>query len=184
MAKSKSKPKSKSKSKPGAKSVTVAGLKRAIEGRKASALAGLYADDAVVQVIDRDNTQQATRAAGQERHRVVFRRRVRTRHDSQGRSRRRGRQPSRLHAKLRISRRYQSLLLSDGRPEGRTDRQTGGRTGLGRLRQHRRPFISRARPLPSAARYCRSGNRSRPARSSPVDRAAARLWPPPYRNAH
>jgi hypothetical protein len=57
MAKSKSKPKSKSKSKskPGTKPVTVAGLKRAIEGRKASALAGLYAEDALVQVIDRDN---------------------------------------------------------------------------------------------------------------------------------
>ena len=53
MAKSmpRSKPKPKLKSKP----VTVAALKRAIEGRKASALAGLYADDAVVQVIDRDN---------------------------------------------------------------------------------------------------------------------------------
>jgi hypothetical protein len=35
-------------------------------------------------------------------------------------------------------------------------------------------FITRARPRPSAARYCRSGNRSRLARSSPVDRAAAR----------
>ena len=54
MAKSK-KAKSKSKSKPKSKPVTVAGLKRAIEGRKASALAGLYADDAVVHVIDRDN---------------------------------------------------------------------------------------------------------------------------------
>ena len=49
------KSKRKSKSKPKSKSVTIAGLKRAIEGRKASALAGLYADDAVVQVIDRDN---------------------------------------------------------------------------------------------------------------------------------
>jgi ketosteroid isomerase-like protein len=51
MAKSRPKSKSKPKSKP----VTVAGLKRAIEGRKASALAALYADDAVVRVIDRDN---------------------------------------------------------------------------------------------------------------------------------
>ena len=51
MAKSKPKLESKPKSKP----VTVAGLKRAIEGRKASALAGFYADDAVVLVIDRDN---------------------------------------------------------------------------------------------------------------------------------
>ena len=50
-AKSRPRPKSAAKSKP----VTVAGLKRAIEGRKASALAGLYADDAVLQVIDRDN---------------------------------------------------------------------------------------------------------------------------------
>jgi hypothetical protein len=56
-AKSKSKvgSKSKSRSKPKSAPVTVAGLKRAIEGRKASALAGLYADDAVLQVIDRDN---------------------------------------------------------------------------------------------------------------------------------
>ena len=53
MAKSKSKSKPKSKSK--TKSVTVAELKRAIEGRKAGALAGLYAEDAVLQVIDRDN---------------------------------------------------------------------------------------------------------------------------------
>ncbi len=51
MAKSKLKAKSKAKSKP----VTVGGLKRAIEGRKASALAGLYADDAVIRVVDRDN---------------------------------------------------------------------------------------------------------------------------------
>jgi hypothetical protein len=55
MAKSTRKAKSKSKPKAKSKSVTVAGLKRAIEGRKAAALAGLYADDAVVQVIDRDN---------------------------------------------------------------------------------------------------------------------------------
>ena len=52
-SKSKSKPKSKARRK--SKPVTVAGLKRAIEGRKASALAGLYAEDAILQVIDRDN---------------------------------------------------------------------------------------------------------------------------------
>ena len=51
MAKSKSSSRAKRKSKP----VTIAGLKRAIEGRKASALADLYADTAIVQVIDRDN---------------------------------------------------------------------------------------------------------------------------------
>lgn len=56
-AKRKSKPKSKAKAKsrPKAKGVTVAALKRAIEGRKGSAFAGMYADDAVLQVIDRDN---------------------------------------------------------------------------------------------------------------------------------
>ena len=54
-SKSKSKTSSKSKSKPKSKSVTVAGLKRAIEGRKAAVLTSLYADDALVQVIDRDN---------------------------------------------------------------------------------------------------------------------------------
>ena len=50
-AKAKSKARSKAKSKP----VTVAALKRAIEGRKGSAFAGMYADDAVLHVIDRDN---------------------------------------------------------------------------------------------------------------------------------
>jgi hypothetical protein len=54
-AKVAAKSRTRSKSGPGSKSVTVGGLKRAIEGRKASALAGLYADDAIVQVIDRDN---------------------------------------------------------------------------------------------------------------------------------
>ena len=51
MAKSKRKPARKSKP----KSVTVAALKRAVEGRNADALAGLYADDALMQVIDRNN---------------------------------------------------------------------------------------------------------------------------------
>ena len=37
------------------KTVTVADLKRAIEGRDAKSLAGFYADDAVMQIIDRDN---------------------------------------------------------------------------------------------------------------------------------
>ena len=57
MAKSKAKTKSRSKPRSKSKSrrVTVAGLKRAIEGRKGTALAGMYADDAVLQVIDRDN---------------------------------------------------------------------------------------------------------------------------------
>jgi hypothetical protein len=55
MAKSKAKKSKTRKAKAKSKPVTVAGLKRAIEGRKASALAGLYADDAVLQVIDRDN---------------------------------------------------------------------------------------------------------------------------------
>lgn len=46
---------SKRKMKRASKPVTVAALKRAIEGRKANVLADLYADSAVVQVIDRDN---------------------------------------------------------------------------------------------------------------------------------
>jgi len=49
----KSRSKSKSKAKP--KSVTVAALKRAVEGRDAQALADMYADDAVMLVIDCDN---------------------------------------------------------------------------------------------------------------------------------
>lgn len=54
-SKIKAKPAAKSKPKQRPKPVTVAGLRRAIEGRKAGALAGLYADDAVIWVIDRDN---------------------------------------------------------------------------------------------------------------------------------
>jgi ketosteroid isomerase-like protein len=37
------------------KDITVAGLKRALEGRDAGTLADFYADDAVVRIIDRDN---------------------------------------------------------------------------------------------------------------------------------
>ncbi len=48
-------PRAKSKSKAKPKSVTVAALKRAVEGRNAAALAGMYAEDAVMLVIDRDN---------------------------------------------------------------------------------------------------------------------------------
>lgn len=51
----KAKFKSRLKSKSNSQSVTVARLKRAVEGRDASVLAGLYADNAVMQVIDRDN---------------------------------------------------------------------------------------------------------------------------------
>jgi ketosteroid isomerase-like protein len=50
--------KSKQKSKP----VTVAALKRAIEGRKAAAFAHMYADDAVLHVIDRDNPPSKPRS--------------------------------------------------------------------------------------------------------------------------
>ena len=62
MANAKPKPKSKSKSKSKPNPVTVARLKRAIEGRKAPALAGFYADDAVVLVIDRDNPPSKPRS--------------------------------------------------------------------------------------------------------------------------
>jgi ketosteroid isomerase-like protein len=49
----KSRFRAKSKAKP--KSVTVAALKRAVEGRDAEALAAMYADNAVMLVIDHDN---------------------------------------------------------------------------------------------------------------------------------
>src|ERR1700757_2381872 len=49
----KSRSRAKSKAKP--KSVTVAALKRAVEGRDAEALAAMYADNAVMLVIDHDN---------------------------------------------------------------------------------------------------------------------------------
>ena len=51
MAKSKHKPAAKAKSNP----ITIASLRRAIEGRKALSLREFYADDAVLHVIDRDN---------------------------------------------------------------------------------------------------------------------------------
>jgi hypothetical protein len=37
------------------KDITIADLKRAIEGRDGKTLAGFYADDAVMRIIDRDN---------------------------------------------------------------------------------------------------------------------------------
>lgn len=52
----------KSRSRSRSKSFTVAGLKRAIEGRKAAALADLYAEGAIVQVIDRDNPPSQPRS--------------------------------------------------------------------------------------------------------------------------
>jgi hypothetical protein len=62
MAKSKRKMKSKAKSKPKSKPVTVAALKRAIEGRKGAAFEHMYADDAVLHVIDRDNPPSKPRS--------------------------------------------------------------------------------------------------------------------------
>jgi hypothetical protein len=78
------KPKPKSKSKPKSKPVTVAGLKRAIEGRKAPALAGFYADDAVVLVIDRDNPPSKPRNLEGKTAISAYFNDVRTRNDSQG----------------------------------------------------------------------------------------------------
>ena len=49
----KSRSKAKSNAKP--RSVTVAALKRAVEGRDAEALAAMYGDNAVMLVIDHDN---------------------------------------------------------------------------------------------------------------------------------
>ena len=51
--------KSRSKAKP--RSVTVAALKRAVEGRDAEALAAMYAADAVMLVIDHDNPPSSPR---------------------------------------------------------------------------------------------------------------------------
>jgi ketosteroid isomerase-like protein len=55
----KSRSKSKARAKP--KSVTVAALKRAVEARDAEALASMYADNALLLVIDRDNPPSSPR---------------------------------------------------------------------------------------------------------------------------
>ena len=55
------KSRSKSKTKAEPRSVTVAALKRAVEGRDAQALADMYADDAVMLVIDHDNPPSSPR---------------------------------------------------------------------------------------------------------------------------
>jgi hypothetical protein len=52
-------PRPRAKAKP--KAVTVAALKRAVEGRNAAALAGMYAEDAVMLVIDRDHPPSSPR---------------------------------------------------------------------------------------------------------------------------
>jgi ketosteroid isomerase-like protein len=59
--KSARKSRSKSKSRAKQKSVTVGALKRAVEARDAEALAGMYADDALLLVIDRDNPPSSPR---------------------------------------------------------------------------------------------------------------------------
>src|SRR5262245_56218641 len=57
MAKSKAKSKTKSKTKSKAKSetISIAALKRAIEGRNSGALSSFYSDNAVMNIVDRDN---------------------------------------------------------------------------------------------------------------------------------
>jgi hypothetical protein len=109
-AKHASAPKPKLKPKP----VTVARLKRAIEGRDARALSALYGEDAVVQVIDRDNPPSKPRnLEGRSAISAYFD--DVWRHDSQDRKRHRCRQASRLHAKLCVSRWNSSVLFGDGR---------------------------------------------------------------------
>src|ERR1019366_10557957 len=96
----KSKPKTKRTSTPESKPkpVTVARLKRAIEGRNARALAALYGEDAVVQVIDRDNPPSKPRNLEGRSAISAYFDDPRARYDSQDRKRRRRRQASRLHA--------------------------------------------------------------------------------------
>lgn len=101
--------------KPRPKAVTVAGLKRAIEGRKASALANFYAEDAVVRVIDCDNPPSKPRELEGRNAIASYFADVCGRdmtHQVQGRCR--FGQPHRLHAKLCVSRRHQGVLLGNG----------------------------------------------------------------------
>ena len=113
---SESMPKPKPKSKPKPKPVTVARLKRAIEGRNAHALAALYGEDAVVQVIDRDNPPSKPRnLEGRSAISAYFDDVYGRDMNSQDRKRRRRRQASRLHAKLCVSRWNQGVLLGDDR---------------------------------------------------------------------
>src|SRR6516164_3437302 len=108
----KSRSKSKTKAKP--RSVTVAALKRAVEGRDAQALADMYADDAVMLVIDHDNPPGSPRRlAGKAAISSYF-------GDVCGRdmthlieNRDRHGQPARLHPKLHLSGRHQGVLLGD-----------------------------------------------------------------------
>jgi ketosteroid isomerase-like protein len=55
------KSKSRARSKSKATAVTVAALKRAVEGRNAEALAAMYAENAVMLVIDHDNPPSSPR---------------------------------------------------------------------------------------------------------------------------
>ncbi len=54
MRKARSKVKSRSKAKPG-KTISVAALKRAIEGRDARTMSGFYSENAELHIVDRDN---------------------------------------------------------------------------------------------------------------------------------
>ena len=55
MAKRKTKSKTKPKPKTPRASISVAAMKRAIEGRDSAAMSGFYSEDAILHIIDRDN---------------------------------------------------------------------------------------------------------------------------------
>ena len=111
--------------------LSVTSLKRAIEGRRESALASLYANEAIVQLIDRDNPPSRPRSLkGKGVIASCF-------EDVCGRDMTHEIEAgvsmgiASRHAKLRIFRRDEGVLFCDDRFEGRKDRMPGSRTSLG-----------------------------------------------------
>ena len=103
----------KSARKSDARSVTVAALKRAVEGRNARALADMYAQDAVMLVSDHDNPpSNPHRLQGKDAIAGYFSDvcgRDMTHMIENGVS-------ARVHPKLHLSGRHQSVLFGDARP--------------------------------------------------------------------
>ncbi len=132
------------------KNVTVADLKRAIEARDARGLSGFYADDAVLRIIDHSSPPSKPReltgkAAIAAFHDDVCGRAMTHRVEAGVADGDR----TRLHAKLRLPRRPEGLLLDHDRAPGWQDRTASRGAGLGRMTSGRSsPLLKQPRRNP------------------------------------
>ena len=118
------------------KTTTVNGatIKRAIESRDSHMLSSFYADDALLRIVDRNNPPSKPREVKGRPAISAFWDDICSRamtHEVRD-QRRRGR-PPRLQPGLHLSRRNESAVPRVLRSQGRQDRATDRRAGLGRV---------------------------------------------------